>query len=92
MIDNAIEACELIKTGEKWIRICVKLTDTVFMIKISNSYSGKHKGRHAGYTTLKKGFHGYGIKSIKARVDKYGGTAEWGYEGTTFTAVAMFFL
>lgn len=92
MIDNAIEACELITTGEKWIRICVKLTETVFMIKISNSYSDKYKGRHAGYTTLKKGFHGYGIKSIKARVDKYGGTAEWGYEGTTFTAVAMFFL
>lgn len=92
LLDNAIEACELITVGGKWIRICAKRTGDVFIIKISNSYLGKYKSGNNGYTTIKKGFHGYGMKSVKARVEKYGGVAEWGHDGAVFIAVMTFFL
>ena len=45
------------------------------MIRVENYFEGMLKFKESGLATTKKEkmFHGYGIKSIKYTVDKYGG-------------------
>ena len=75
-LDNAIE-CELkIPNKEKrLIHVTVSQQKNFLMIRVENYFEGMLKFKESGLATTKKEkmFHGYGIKSIKYTVDKYGG-------------------
>ncbi len=69
-LDNAIEACERLKDGEKWIELSLVYTENCLICKIRNA-AGK-AGKHF-LQTMKpdKRKHGYGIQNIKAALSNY---------------------
>lgn len=75
-LDNAIE-CELkIPDKEKrLIHVTVSQQKNFLMIRVENYFEGVLRQKEGSFATTKKEkqFHGYGIKSIKYTVDKYGG-------------------
>lgn len=93
LLDNAIEACERMKTKERWIRIAVKRKNQISIIKIVNSIEKKILQKDGKYITEKKdaGMHGLGIKSVESIVEKYEGDVSWNHTKDTFTAVITFF-
>ncbi len=93
LLDNAIEACRSISQGDRWIRIRIKMQGEMLVIKISNTFSQDHKATGAKGVEEKQSrrIHGYGKKSVKAKVEKYGGNVEWEQEGNVHTAMVTFF-
>ncbi len=75
-LDNAIE-CELkIEDKEKrLIHVVVTQQKNFLLIRIENYFEGNLKMKEGKLLTTKKEkkFHGYGIKSIRYTVNKYGG-------------------
>lgn len=78
-LDNAIESVKEIKDTEKrLINVAIYSQNQFVMIRISNYFENKLKYENGILTTTKKekNKHGYGIKSIKASTEKYGGTVQ----------------
>lgn len=92
LLDNAIEACKHVRK-EKWIRIFVKNLGDMLIINILNSCNdeGLKKHNNGDFKTIKRGMHGYGINSVKTKVAKYGGNAEWSFENNIFTVMITFY-
>ncbi len=86
LLDNAIEACRAIETENKWIRILVKVVGETVWINVSNSCE-KSSER---WNTKKKGFHGYGLKSVQTSVDKYEGKMKLDYKDNVCTVTISF--
>jgi sensor histidine kinase regulating citrate/malate metabolism len=75
-LDNAIESELKIPVKEKrLVHLTVKQQKNFLMIRVENYFEGDLKFKAGSLATTKKekGFHGYGIKSIKYTVNKYGG-------------------
>lgn len=89
LLDNAIEACDLTEHGEKWVHVLVKRLGDIVVINVSNSYDTRYK-KESEHTT-RKGLHGYGLKSVEAKVKRYGGEMKWGYENNRFAVTITFF-
>jgi sensor histidine kinase YesM len=70
LLDNAIEGAE--KAETKNISISIISRKEVLVIEISNTYNLK-KFNNFTSTKANKGFHGWGLKSVKSIVEKYGG-------------------
>lgn len=68
LLDNAIEAVQ--SESEKNMYLQISANDTVFAIKVANTYT---KPELTTETRKEKKFHGIGIKSIKNIVSGYGG-------------------
>lgn len=85
-IDNAIEACDKIKEGNKSISLQGRLINNFFAIKISNTKSNTIIEKNKSLITSKKNkeFHGLGIKSIKNTLEKYSGTSTIEFTDTMF--------
>ncbi|MDI7815698.1 ATP-binding protein [Clostridioides difficile] len=85
-IDNAIEACDKIKEGNKSISLQGRLINNFFAIKISNTKSNAIIEKNNNFITSKKNkeFHGLGIKSIKNTLEKYAGTSTIEFTDTMF--------
>ncbi len=85
MLDNAIEAAE--KTGDNAIVEISFYSDKYkLMITVSNSIlqSVLNGNSKLNTTKSKVGLHGFGIKTIKAIAEKYGGNADFYEENLTF--------
>ncbi len=78
LLDNAVEACNKIPDADKrYINIQFKQTDLQRIINISNSIENKVNCEELDevekYTSKEdKNNHGYGLKNIRAALDKYG--------------------
>jgi len=75
-LDNAIECVKEIKETEKRIiKLAVFSQQELLMIRFENYYEKilKFENGNLKTTKLEKDNHGYGIKSIKSTVEKYGG-------------------
>ena len=69
-LDNAIEACEKIKTDDKYINLSVIYEENSILCKIVNSI--ENKNRITLKTTKKdKNNHGFGFENIKQSLSKY---------------------
>lgn len=78
-LDNAVES--LIRTPDKdkrLLRLCVTTQNSFVLIKIQNYYSHSLVTEDGELKTTKKEQknHGYGIRSMRQIVEKYGGTLE----------------
>lgn len=74
VLDNAIEACEKV-SGEKIIKVDSKIAGNAVYVSVSNPFNeGEIKRTRDGFVTTKKdsSLHGFGTKSIKKAVAKYG--------------------
>ena len=75
-IENAIEACRRLEDG-KFIKISSKIAGKMLTITIDNSFDGIIKENGIAFWSLKRESEGIGISSVKAVVEKYGGTARF---------------
>ncbi|MCK4551973.1 MAG: GHKL domain-containing protein [Tenericutes bacterium] len=74
LIDNAVEACDKIKTGSKqFIRIYIGILKKQLYITVSNSTNEIIRKLDAEYISTKRGNHGHGLKRINNIIDKYDG-------------------
>lgn len=72
LLDNAIEACEKMKTEERWIHLLIKKQHQMFFIEIINSVEPKTNMINAGKS--KKGeLHGYGLINVRQIVEWHKG-------------------
>lgn len=75
LLDNALEACEKIEDGSRWIWVRIRSQRQMLFIAIANSISEiphKKKGRFVS-TKGNASEHGYGLKSVERIVDQYEG-------------------
>lgn len=79
LLDNAIEACEKIKSSgenafpQKFIRIYIGLFKEQLYISVSNSTNAKHRRRLNELVTSKLGEHGFGLRRIDKIAEQYDG-------------------
>ena len=75
ILDNCIEAVELLEPDKRFILCNVISAKGLVMIHTSNPYSGTIQMAHGRMETSKKNKenHGYGMLSIHKVVEKYGG-------------------
>lgn len=76
-LDNAIESVLKLKDKEKrLIRMAVYAQNNFLMIRVENYFEGDLQMEDGEYKTTKadKGYHGYGIKSIRYTAENYGGS------------------
>ena len=68
-LDNAIEACERIREGARWIELSLVQQESALLCKIVNSAP---QGTLTLQTTKDDAInHGFGLESIKATLEKY---------------------
>ena len=74
-LDNAIEANRKVAEDKRCISILIHEKVNLIFIQIENPYSGQLHFRHGLPLTDKpdQNYHGFGVGSIKAMAEKYGG-------------------
>lgn len=92
ILDNAIEAVSKPDVQEKLISLSVKQTGGLISINEHNYYSGELDFESGLPLTTKqnKQYHGYGMKSIKNIVEKYGGEITVTAHGGVFNLNIIF--
>lgn len=87
-LDNAIEHVSLIPEEEKrLIHVTVTSKKQFVFIKIENYCEGevvKNKNNLIDTTKADQQYHGFGLKSIRQTVEKYGGTINFGKKNDWF--------
>ena len=74
LLDNALEACEQIKEGERWIHIKMNKKNQLLYIEIVNAAKNTGIQTDENFVSKKDGvLHGYGMKNIRDIVEQYNG-------------------
>ncbi len=93
ILDNAIEASEKLDDREKRVvSLSLEKRDYFIYVHAENYFSGKisFSGGLPRTTKSDGGLHGYGIKSIRMLVDKYGGSTKIDTKEDRFMLDLMF--
>lgn len=88
-IENAINACDKVPQGERFIKIQV-LTVPRLMIQISNSYNGRVVLDKKGLPVSREEGHGFGTRSIVAFCEKNGALYEFKADNRVFALRLVF--
>lgn len=92
VLDNAVEGVEKCAPGE-WKTIGVRIwkRDLFAVIQVENSYAEQIEFEDGLPKTSKedKGSHGFGVRSIKAMAEKYGGSIHVNTEEGIFTMTIL---
>jgi len=77
MLENAVEACLRVKTGQRVIRVAVVRPGSESLtITVWNNTDGNVRVNGDSYLSSKEeGRMGYGLRSIQSITEKYGGEA-----------------
>ena len=73
LIDNAMESCEKVEEGQRFLRLYIGVLKQQLYISISNATTEIVRKIDAAYISTKRGNHGHGLKRIDRVVEKYGG-------------------
>ena len=84
LLENAVEACGRMTEGERFIRLRSRRDCGTLTVAMDNSFDGSVTKRGDGFLSSKRGEIGTGLRSVTAIAEKYGGTASFEAEGTTF--------
>lgn len=92
LLENAIEAA--LKTERKYLKIHIKLKQSVLYINIENSFNGEVKLKEQKIVTSKKNTkeHGIGLDSVKRMVDEMNGMLDLRWKNGIFGVSVMFYL
>lgn len=92
LLDNAIEACDKIETGKRWILFRLRKRRDMLLIEISNSIGEQPKIKNGELLTSKKHpwMHGYGLKSVRRIVEKNEGVFSFSIEENVFKIQVAF--
>lgn len=92
LLDNAIDACTRIKSGDRWIAIRIESQKQLLFIKIENSIDEvpvMKNGIPISAKFDKKG-HGYGLKSVGRIVNMHDGIITYQVRENVFQAYLSF--
>lgn len=89
LLDNAIEACEKIKSNKKEITLHIIQAGDYLTIQVLNTIEKRVQVIENNIETTKedKNCHGFGLKSIKAIVEKYEGFYSIRQSNDTFSVI-----
>ncbi len=73
LLDNAVEACESVEAGKKFIRIYIGIFRNQLYISVSNATSATRRRSLAELATTKQGEHGLGLGRVDRIVEGYNG-------------------
>lgn len=73
LIDNAVEACDKVEEGQRFLRLYVGTFRKQFYISASNATSEMVRKPDQEYVTGKRGNHGHGLLRMNRVVAKYKG-------------------
>ena len=73
LIDNAMESCEKVEEGGRFLRLYIGVLKQQLYISISNATAETVRTIDSAYISAKRGNHGHGLKRIDRVVEKYGG-------------------
>lgn len=87
------EACERIKSTEKWVTIRINRRYCLLYIEIENSIEEHPKEKNHRLISCKseKEVHGYGLKNVRQIVDRYDGTYSYQIKENSFLTCVSFF-
>ncbi len=93
LLDNAIEACERMQGGKRWILFRLRKRRQLVFVEISNSIEEKPKIENGSLLTSKKDkrLHGYGLKSVNNIVEKYNGVFSYSIKEQVFKVNLSFY-
>lgn len=93
LLDNAIEACERMEGGNRWIQVKMNKREGLFFIEIENSVNVLPLEENGKLISMKteKDVHGYGLKCVQRIVDKYEGILEYQMDTDKFQIDITFF-
>lgn len=93
LLDNAIEACERMQGGKRWILFRLRKQYQSVFVEISNSIEEKPKIRNGVLLTSKKDkrLHGYGLKSVNNIVERYNGVFSYSIKEQVFKVNLSFY-
>lgn len=74
LMDNCIEACQELPLSNRWIDLKIIYQNKMMLIKLANSKSKFDKMRRQKRKNNQN--HGFGLKSVKAIIEKHGGTID----------------
>lgn len=84
LLENAVEACERQREGEKFIHVSAGPSVGTFAVAIENSLDGAPRQSASGFLSGKEPRLGVGTASVRAVAKKYGGTASFEAENGVF--------
>lgn len=73
LIDNAMESCDKVEEGKKFLRVYICVMKQQLYISVSNATNEVIRRLDKEYITNKRGNHGHGLKRIDDIVEKYDG-------------------
>lgn len=94
LLDNAIEACIRQPEGyERKLAVTIRRIHQFIIIRIANSAATAPVIKNGYLVTSKQDgrFHGWGMKSVKAAVERCHGTFEYEYKESLFMVSVMIF-
>lgn len=86
LLDNALEACGKIEPEKRFIRIYMVVNKSQLYLSVQNSAKEELDFDERHYITHKRGNHGFGMRRVKALVDKYEGYLNLANEPGIFAA------
>lgn len=91
-LDNAIEAACLLPESERAVSLSAKNAMGLFSVHVENPYAGELivKGDSFKSTKGNEAYHGFGVRSIKLTVEKYGGEISIKTEDNIFALDMVF--
>lgn len=86
LLDNALEACEKIDPDKRFLRIYMTVNKSQLYLSVQNSAKEELDFNERHYITNKRGSHGFGMRRVKALIDKYEGFLNLANEPGIFAA------
>lgn len=76
LFENAIEACQYVEEGKRFISMSSKVVKNRLTLVIDNSFDGTYSEKNGQFVSRKRkgGVKGIGISSVGVIVEKYGGS------------------
>ncbi|MEH2939380.1 sensor histidine kinase [Lawsonibacter sp. JLR.KK007] len=93
LMQNALEACEKISEGERFIVLTGKRKGRFFLIEVKNSFAGEVVFGQDGLPVTTKQedapMHGIGLANVRREAEKYMGELELKVNQQTFSATVL---
>jgi hypothetical protein len=77
LFENAIEACMFVEKDKRFIRMTSKVVKKRLTLVIDNSFDGTYTERAGEFYSRKREGKGVGISSVRAVVERYGGSLKY---------------
>lgn len=84
LLENAIEACKRMDSGNRFIKMNTYIQYTTLVITMDNSFDGNIDERDGVFYSNKHRGEGVGLSSIRFVAKKYGGSAKFEFKDNVF--------